>query len=226
MEKARLFSYWCKGLRIVQLTNALAGIARRVPFYEGMRRKYEIDKLRRRVSSRDPLNVLIGGGQTSYEGWIFTDRDLLDITNPRDWSNLFDPGSIDRLLCEHVLEHLSEPACRITLAECYRYLKPGGLLRIAVPDGYRRDPAYVAEASPPMAGHQVLFDLPSLTQLLESTGFTVTPLEYFDQGEEFHALPWDESEGLVTRSVRFDTQTDFKRGDLYYTSLIVDARKP
>lgn len=210
----------------MQLGDTLAGIARRVPFYKEMRRKYEIDRLRRQIASSAPLNVLIGGGQTSYEGWIFTDRDLLDITNPRDWSNLFDPDSIDRLLCEHVLEHLSEPACRITLAECYRYLKPGGLMRIAVPDGYRRDPAYVAEASPPKDGHQVLFDLPSLMQILEGSGFRVTPLEYFDESEQFHAHSWEESDGLVTRSVRFDRQQDFRRGDLYYTSLIVDARKP
>jgi predicted SAM-dependent methyltransferase len=210
----------------VQLGHTLAGIARRVPFYKEMRRKYEIDRLRRRVISSAPLNVLIGGGQTSYEGWIFTDRDFLDITEPQDWSNLFEPNSIDRLLCEHVLEHLTEEECSMALAECYRYLKPGGLMRVAVPDGYRRDSAYVAEASPPNAGHKVFFNVDTLPPLLVSLGFRVTPLEYFDESEQFHAGSWDESEGLVTRSARFDHQKDFQRGDLYYTSLIVDARKP
>jgi predicted SAM-dependent methyltransferase len=210
----------------VQLSHTLAGIARRVPFYREMRRKYEIDRLRRRIMSSTPLSVLIGGGQTSYEGWIFTDRDFLDITNPRDWSNLFEPNSIDRLLCEHVLEHLSVPECMTALAECYRYLKPGGLMRVAVPDGYRRDPAYVAEASPPNDGHKVFYNVDTLPPLLVSAGFSVTPLEYFDESEQFHARSWDESDGLVTRSVRFDRQKDFLRGDLYYTSLIVDARKP
>jgi predicted SAM-dependent methyltransferase len=210
----------------VQLGHTLAGIARRVPFYKEMRRKYEIDRLRRRVISSAPLNVLIGGGQTSYEGWIFTDRDYLDITEPQDWSNLFEPNSIDRLLCEHVLEHLTEEECSMALAECYRYLKPGGLMRVAVPDGYRRDSAYVAEASPPNAGHKVFFNVDTLPPLLVSLGFRVTPLEYFDESEQFHAGSWDESDGLVTRSARFDHQEDFQRGDLYYTSLIVDARKP
>jgi predicted SAM-dependent methyltransferase len=210
----------------VQLGHTLAGIARRVPFYQEMRRKYAIDRLRRQIVARAPLKVVIGGGQTSYEGWIFTDRDFLDITNPRDWRNLFDPDSIDRLLCEHVLEHLSEQECMIALAEAYRHLKPGGLMRIAVPDGYRRDPAYVAEASPPNDGHKVFYNVDTLPPLLVSAGFSVQPLEYFDQNEQFHARSWDESEGLIMRSVRFDTQKDFKRGDLYYTSLIVDARKP
>jgi len=191
-----------------------------------MRRKYQIDRLRRQIKSCAPLNVVIGGGQTNYDGWIFTDRDILDIGEPRDWGALFTSDSIDRILCEHVLEHLSEERCRVALAECYRYLKPGGLMRIAVPDGYRRDPAYAAEASPPKDGHLVLYDIDSLTPLLESIGFRVTPLEYFDRNEEFHAQPWDETEGLIVRSVRFDSQKDFRRGDLYYTSLVVDVRKP
>jgi predicted SAM-dependent methyltransferase len=112
------------------------------------------------------------------------------------------------------------------LAQCYRYLRPGALMRIAVPDGYRRDPGYVAEVSPPKDGHEVLYNIESLTSLLEGVGFVVTPLEYFDSAEKFHACDWDESQGFIMRSVRFDTQKDFRRGELYYTSLIVDARKP
>ncbi len=208
------------------LEHTLAGIARRVPFYKGMRRKYEIDRLRRLIAATAPLNVVIGGGQTSYQGWIFTDRDFLDITNPGEWGRLFTPNSIDRLLCEHVLEHLSEADCRIALTESYGYLKPGGLMRIAVPDGNRRDAAYVAEAAPPNAGHQIFFTLETLTPLVEEVGFTVTPLEYFDRDEQFHAVPWDEREGLIMRSARFDTQKEFRRGDLNYTSLIIDAAKP
>ena len=63
----------------MQLGHTLTAIARRVPFYKGVRHKYEIDRLRRLIASATPLNVVIGGGETSYEGWIFTDRDLLDI---------------------------------------------------------------------------------------------------------------------------------------------------
>ena len=210
----------------MQLGHTLAGIARRVPFYKEMRRKYGIERLRRQIMSSAPLKVVIGGGQTSYEGWIFTDRDILDISKPQDWNALFEHNSIDLLLAEHVLEHLSETDGRTALAECYRYLKPGAVIRIAVPDGNRRDPAYVAEASPPKDGHQMLYDIDSLTRLLEGTGFTVAPLEYFDQNEQFHAEPWDESEGLVMRSVRLDRQEDFRRGNLHYTSLIVDSHNP
>ena len=190
-----------------------------------MRRRLEIEKLRRRIAAAKPLNVVIGGGQRPYEGWIFTDRDFLDVTQPEDWRILFNQDSIDRILCEHMLEHLTEAQASVALGECYRYLKHGGLLRLAVPDGYRRDAAYIAEAAPPNDGHQVFYNIDTLTQLLSSIGFYVSPLEYFDRDEKFHAQPWDETEGMIVRSARFDQQKNFQRGDLYYTSLIVDARK-
>lgn len=207
------------------ISTTIAGIARRVPFYRGMRRRIEIERLRKRIAASNPLNVVIGGGETVYESWIGTDRDFLDITNPADWLTLFRANSIDRLLCEHVFEHLTKAQAATAVRECHRFLKPGGLLRIAVPDGFRRDAIYVAEAAPPHDGHQVFYNVHSLTELLTSAGFSVEPLEYFDEAEEFHAAPWDEREGMIVRSARFDQQQKFRRDDLYYTSLIVDGRK-
>ena len=170
--------------------------------------------------------MILGGGGSAFDGWLATEVDVLDITNPTDWSRYFRPGSIDRLLAEHVLEHLNDSQNRAGLELCFRYLKPGGLFRIAVPDGHRRDRAYVDEVAPPKDGHQLLFTLETLSAMLERTGFEVRPLEYFDADERFHAASWDSADGYVKRSVRFDDQVAFKRGDLYYTSLIVDAVKP
>lgn len=209
----------------VPLAKTIAGFARRVPLYREMRRRVEIERLRRKIAATRPLNVMIGGGQTSYEGWIFTDRDFLDVTRPSDWSALFSADSIDRILCEHMLEHLTAADAVVALRECHRYLKPGGLLRLAVPDAYRRDANYVAEAAPPNDGHQAFYSIDTLMPLVASVGFSVTPLEYFDEHEQFHARAWDEHEGMVVRSARFDRQEKFRRGDLYYTSLIIDARK-
>jgi predicted SAM-dependent methyltransferase len=195
------------------------------PAYQRWRRNLNVRKLRERIRSSKPLRIVIGSGETIYDGWITTDKHLLDITQPGDWAQLFEPASIDSLLSEHVLEHLSEAECRVALSECYRYLKPNALFRLAVPDGHRRDPDYVAEITPPRDGHKVVFTIDNLVPLLESVGFQVTPLEYFDANEEFHARPWDEREGHIKRSIRFDDQVAFKRGEMYYTSIIVDARK-
>lgn len=182
--------------------------------------------LHKEVSTATPLRVMLGAGPCQFEGWFQTDKDIFDVSLPEDWAILFKPGSIDSLLSEHMLEHLSEDEARSALTECYRYLKPRGLFRLAVPDGYRRDPAYVKEVSPPNDGHKMLYDIDSLTAMLQSVGFETTPLEYFDAQEQFHAIAWDQNDGMISRSVRFDSQQAFQRDGLFYTSLIVDARKP
>jgi len=193
--------------------------------YKRLMRKRLQWKLRKEVSSASPLKVMLGAGPYKHDGWLQTDKEILDVTSPEDWSILFEPGSIDSLLSEHMLEHLSEDEARSALAECYRYLKPAGLFRLAVPDGYRRDPTYVKEVAPPADGHKMLYNIDSLTALLQSVGFATTPLEYFDAQERFHAVSWNEKEGMIMRSIRFDTQQAFQRDGLFYTSLIVDARK-
>ncbi|HKS09210.1 MAG TPA: methyltransferase domain-containing protein [Pyrinomonadaceae bacterium] len=193
--------------------------------YKRLMRKRLQWKLRKEASTANPLKVMLGAGPYKHDGWLQTDKELLDVTSPDDWSVLFEPGSIDSLLSEHMLEHLSEDEARSALAECYRYLKPKGLFRLAVPDGYRRDPTYVKEVAPPADGHKMLYNIDSLTALLQSVGFGTTPLEYFDAQEQFHAVTWNEKDGMIMRSIRFDTQQAFQRDGLFYTSLIVDARK-
>lgn len=193
--------------------------------YKELTRKRLLWRLRKLIETTKPLKVILGAGPTDSPGWLKTDKDLLNVTCPTDWSSLFTPNSIDALLSEHMLEHLTKDEARIALSECYRYLKPGGTFRIAVPDGYRRDPVYVMEASAAEVGHQVVYNVDTLTELLQSIGFKVTPLEYFDVEERFRVMPWDVNEGLIRRSLCFDTQRDFQRGNLFYTSLIVDAKK-
>lgn len=209
----------------MQLKNYAPASLRNSGLYKQLSRRRRVSNLRKLAGAASPLKVVLGAGPTNFSGWIKTDKEILDVTQPADWRALFEPGSIDTVLTEHMLEHLSAADARTALTECYRYLKPGGLLRIAVPDGYRRDPDYVKEASPPNDGHQVLYNIDTLTTLLQSTGFATTPLEYFDAEEQFHAVPWDENEGLIQRSARFDSQQSFQRGDLFYTSVIIDARK-
>ena len=135
--------------------------------YRQLSRKRRIWNLRKLAGAARPLKVVLGAGPTRFPGWLQTDKEILDVTLPADWRALFEPGSIDTLLSEHMLEHLSPADARTAIAECYRYLKPGGLFRIAVPDGYRRDPDYVEEASPPKDGHQVLYNVDTLTTLRE-----------------------------------------------------------
>jgi predicted SAM-dependent methyltransferase len=60
--------------------------------------------------------------------------------------------------------------------------------------------------------------------MLHAAGLEPEPLEYFDDDGVFHQRDWDPVDGMIMRSARFDKQVEFRRGNLNYTSLIVDAR--
>ncbi|MFC6802483.1 class I SAM-dependent methyltransferase [Deinococcus caeni] len=89
-----------------------------------------------------PLRVMIGAGEQRWDGWTPTQQAELDLLEPASFAAFFGDRRADAFLCEHVWEHLTveegERAARLV----YTYLKPGGRLRVAVPDGHHPDPAY------------------------------------------------------------------------------------
>jgi predicted SAM-dependent methyltransferase len=196
--------------------------------YRRLSRHRRLRRLQNQIAISRPLNVVIGAGPSAFPGWLETDKDLLNITSPDDWRRLFKPESIDRVLAEHVLEHLNDSECRIALRECYRYLKPGGLFRIAVPDGFHPDPEYVAAVQPGGTGpgaddHKVLYTYQTMIRLLVEDEWEYDLLEYFDERGEFHSKPWDPLDGFLARSEHTDSRN--KERPLSYTSLIVDLRR-
>lgn len=191
--------------------------------YQSWRRGLLIGSLRREARRSDPLNVVLGSGETRFDGWLATDQHVLDVRVLEDWSALFEECSIDRLLAEHLFEHLREDECLESFRLCYRYLKPGGRLRVAVPDGFRTDPEYIEEVLPPRDGHQCLFRVDTLSALLAEAGFRTEPVEYFDVDGCFRSRPWSSRDGHIHRSAPRAPEGGL--GDLGYTSLIVDALK-
>ena len=101
-------------------------------------------------------------------------------------------NSVDCLLASHFLEHLTRDEGDAFLKECYRVLKPKGILRLVIPDtrlliGKYLDGSIVefrhinvgVEKAPDtaealfhllIAGHQTMYDLPSLTTKLKKNG--------------------------------------------------------
>lgn len=181
-------------------------------------------KLRLQIAASSNLRVVIGAGETKYRDWISTDIQTLNLLNDSDWRSLFNRNSISNLLAEHVWEHLSETQGLAGARNCFEYLKPGGRLRIAVPDGYSPDPKYIEHVNVGRDGHQVLYNYQSLGSLLEKAGFKIELLEYFDKNGAFHSTAWEEADGMVGRSIRFDSRNTV--GKPVYTSLIVDGIRP
>ena len=134
------------------------------------------------------------------------------------------------MLAEHVWEHLTPEEGSAAASLCFKYLKPGGYLRVAVPDGYHPNPDYhewvrVGGASPMQIanGHKVLYTHDALRSLFERSGFRVKLFEYFDAAGTFHHHEWDEKAGKIWRSKRFDKRN--VGGELVFTSIVLDAVK-
>jgi len=178
---------------------------------------------------RNNLKIIVGSAAIKQEGWISTDYPLLDLTDSRTFAGFFDSSSVSNILAEHVWEHLSLEEGAKACSNCFVYLKQGGLLRIAVPDGYHSDPDYIAQVKPGGYGlgaddHKVLYNYRTLSAILENAGYKVRLLEWFDEQGKFHHEDWNVEDGLIRRSTRFDPRNS--ANPTAYTSLIIDAIKP
>ncbi len=82
------------------------------------------------------IRVNFGAGHCRIDGWQNTDFDYpegpdrIDITKPLP----FGDNSVDRILSEMCCEHVTHQQAWSFLVECHRILKPGGLIRITIPD--------------------------------------------------------------------------------------------
>ena len=65
-------------------------------------------------------------------------------------------GSVDRVYCSHVLEHLSLEDCRKALRETFRILKPGGVFRAVQPDLLPLCARLVEREHDPEAAHEFM----------------------------------------------------------------------
>lgn len=183
------------------------------------------------MQQHNEIRIVIGASSQDYPSWSQTQEDELDLTDRSGWDAQFRPGSIDRLLAEHVWEHLDPDEAAIAANICFEFLQPGGFFRVAVPDGLFPNDDYqrtvqVGGPGPvdhPAASHKVLYDYRTLPAVFEKAGFDVRLLEWWDETGAFHAEKWAEREGFIYRSARFDHRN--QDGRLGFTSLIIDAVK-
>jgi len=173
----------------------------------------------------DPL-IVVGASGVFQDKWIPTDVNTLNLLKPATWKLFFKENSISAILAEHVWEHLSPEDGLIAAKTCFRFLKKGGYVRIAVPDGYHNKAEYINYVKPGGTGmgaddHKVLYNYKSLSQTFQDAGFQIKLLEYFDENGKFHYTEWDKNDGMIHRSMRYDERNI--NNELNYTSLILDA---
>ncbi len=194
------------------------------------------------LAARPSTNLIVGAKWQTQAGWISTDVAQLDIRRESDWSRHFAPGSIDRILCESCLEHMTFADGLAALQNFYRYLKPQtGRVRVAVPDENHRDESYQFWTRPGGGGqlfsrlfiytpgepdHKVFYNFRALPALMGRAGFKTRLVEYFDDAGQFHRNQWDYRDGEVTRSAGHPRVERFKFWlGFDFVSLIVDGFK-
>ncbi len=109
------------------------------------------------------LLVNLGCGSVYHPDWVNLDSipagDLVrrwDIRRPLP----FKAGEVDACYASHVLEHLPRSSAEDLLQECRRVLKPGGIIRLAVPDlegiasAYLKSVHSVANGEAPIQQHE------------------------------------------------------------------------
>ncbi len=198
------------------------------PIVLPLKRRRDIFRLLRAVRKPD-VKIVVGASDIFDKGWVPTDMEFLNLLEEGDWKNYFKVDTIAAILAEHVWEHLTPQQGELAASNCFKYLKPGGHLRIAIPDGNHPDPEYIEHVriggiGPGAHDHKVLYTYKTLSAMLQRVGFKVNLLEYFDEAGQFHQNAWKAEDGFIHRSKDHDKRN--AGGQLKYTSLLVDAVKP
>ena len=189
-------------LRLTKPTDARARVALKhiVPVrYRGTGRMILTDLIRRRerrkaetLVAKGDIRLHLGCGGERKVGWVNIDLlgDPVDVAWNLAHSLPFDSGSVVAIFHEHLLEHLPLQAGDSFMQECFRVLRPGGILRVGVPDAgrliqsYAGDRSYLENLHPsrPTAliavqelfywhRHCAMFDVETLELLFRASGF-------------------------------------------------------
>jgi len=99
----------------------------------------------RNACKRSEVRLHIGAGSVRLDGWLNTDilphlsALFLDATRRfpiRD-------NTVSYIFSEHFIEHMPRRSAISFLKECFRVLKPGGMLRVSTPDAEALAKAYL-----------------------------------------------------------------------------------
>jgi predicted SAM-dependent methyltransferase len=154
-----------------------------------------------RLRKRRPLKLHLGSGSIYKAGWV--NIDLLPAKVDVPWNLAdgipFPDASVDAVMHEHLQEHLTLRKGYELARESSRVLKPGGILRVGVPDAGEAVQSYAGNWSDDWArsaptgmiaiqdlfyanGHRAMYDGQTLKLLLGAAGFYDVQRYAFGEG--------------------------------------------
>jgi len=159
------------------------------------------------------MKLNLGCGWRNFgTDWIHIDGGDYDHLDYKDITKLeFDNNTVDLVYASHVLEYFDRSEVVSLLEEWYRVLKPGGIIRLAVPDFdmlsflYKQGKVSLDSILGPLYGkmkmgdnyiyHKTVYDLTSLSRILTDAGFKA-PQKYSWKKTE-HAEYDDHSQAYI-----------------------------
>lgn len=157
------------------------------------------------------MKLHLGCGKRHIPGFVHIDAvDYPHIDHVASIDNLsfIQNGSVDLIYNCHVLEHFKRRDVERVLREWHRVLKPGGVLRISVPDFAKLCEVYQRYGKIDLIIgalfgrqdylyniHYNVFDLPSLTDVLQRSGFN--NVQQYDWRHTEHADMDDYSQAYI-----------------------------
>jgi predicted SAM-dependent methyltransferase len=181
------------------------------------------------LPSDKPKFLNIGCGDNHKKEFINIDynwRPGINLCWNINYSLPIKPDSMEGVFSEHCMEHLSYDEAQRALSDFFRVLKPGGVVRISVPDAelyletyhkqkhgeeaqfpYERFAAERSLDTPMMHvngtfrfhGHQYAYDFETMAKQLQTAGFESIERMSFHKGNLKELLidePWRECESL------------------------------
>lgn len=201
-----------------------------------------------RYSGEIKLNI--GGrrcfdGRGHFSGWISVDRRAgryngghANIHHVFPNQMPVETETVDAILSEHFIEHVTKDVAQEIISDCYRVLKPGCRARIALPDvNHPLHEDNRINNRDPMRGHHSVWCVESMVAALREAGFSqVIPMSYWvhagaesgdGAGYQHVHRAMNDIDGWVRRTVGNDKRNFEQRpwGELWATSLIVDGIK-
>jgi len=180
-----------------------------------------------RLNAAGGLRLHLGSGDRLKSGWVNVDihpaADLrLDVRRP--WP--FADGSAAEVYAEHLFEHLGWPGeTGHFLAEARRVLRPGGTLRLSVPDLARHVKAYAAgdeafrRAFAPFLPAGAVTRADALNHHFRQDGEHLYAYDAETLGERLRAAGFADARAVAP-------SRDYEQASRDFESLVMTARRP
>lgn len=155
-----------------------------------------------------PQRIYIGSSGIHLPGFTSYPYQELDVTKEQDFARWFCEEGIDVFHSEHTFEHISYENSLTAFKLFYKYLRPTGYVRIAVPGEHHMGKSHKPDKLDIQYGHISFWNKTIIGDYLKSAGFQRIELREYQSANSCHISLWNRCEGMVRRSFMHDARNE------------------